>query len=47
MTQMLVLDGDACLWNIFVEVLESEGSDVCTACNAYEGRPHPSRGSWL
>jgi len=33
---MLGLDGDACLWNIFGDVLESEGYAVCKACNDAE-----------
>jgi hypothetical protein len=41
---MLGLDGDACLWNIFGDVLESEGYAVCKACNDAEGLPHPLTG---
>ena len=39
MAQILLLDGDACLWNVLCEVLESEGYMVCTAHNDYEGFP--------
>ena len=28
MAQILLLDGDACLWNVLCEVLESEGYTV-------------------
>jgi hypothetical protein len=44
MARMLVCDEDTCLWNVFVEVLESEGYTVCKACND-EGLPHPVRSS--
>jgi hypothetical protein len=40
MARMLVFDGDECLWNVFVKVLESEGYTVCKACND-KGLPHP------
>ena len=39
MAQILLLDGDACLWNVLCEVLESEGYTVCRAHNDYEGLP--------
>jgi hypothetical protein len=41
MARMLVFDGDECLWNGFVEALESEDYTVCKACNDDEGLPHP------
>jgi hypothetical protein len=44
MTRMLVRDGDACLWNILGEVLESAGYAVCKACNDDEGIPYPLTG---
>jgi len=37
MAQILLLDGDACLWHVLCEVLESEGYTVYRACNDYEG----------
>jgi len=39
MARMLILDGDACLWNSVCEILESEGYTVCRAHNDYEGLP--------
>ena len=39
MARILLLDGDACLWNVLCEVLESAGYTVCTAHNDYEGLP--------
>ena len=41
MARMLGFNGNECLWNVFVEVLESEGYTVCKACNDDEGLPHP------
>ena len=43
MARILVLEGDACLWNVLREFLESEGYIVIEACNDYEGLPqdHP------
>ena len=40
MARMLILDGDACLWNVLEEVLEREGYTVFKADNDYEGLPH-------
>jgi len=37
MARILLLDGDACLWNVLCEVLESAGYTVCRAHNDYEG----------
>jgi len=37
MARILVLEGDACLWNVLREFLESEGYIVIEACNDYEG----------
>ena len=39
MAQILLLDGDACLWNVLCEVLESEGYRVWRAHNDYAGLP--------
>jgi CheY-like chemotaxis protein len=39
MAQILLLDGDTCLWNVLCEVLESEGYTVWRAHNDYEGLP--------
>ena len=39
MARILLLDGDACLWNVLCDVLESAGYTVCTAHNDYEGLP--------
>ena len=39
MAQILLLDGDVCLWNVLCDVLESEGDTVCMAHNDYEGLP--------
>jgi hypothetical protein len=39
MARILLLDGDACLWNSVCEILESEGYTVCRAHNDYEGLP--------
>ena len=39
MAQILLLDGDACLWNVLCDVLESEGYTAYRACNDYEGLP--------
>ena len=47
MAQILLLDGDACLWNVLCDVLESEGYTVCRAHNDDEGLRLPSQGSWL
>jgi hypothetical protein len=44
---MLMLDGNACWWNIFGEVLESEDYDVWKACNDAKELPRPSLSSWL
>ena len=44
MARILILDGDECLWNTLIEVLESEGYAVCKACNDYEGLPPPLTG---
>ena len=44
MAQRLLLDGDACLWNVLCDVLESEGYTVYRACNDYEGLPPPLTG---
>ena len=49
MARMLMLDGHECVWHILNEVLESEGDDVCKACNDDEGLPHtpvPDKGYW-
>ena len=37
MARILLLDGDACLWNVLCDVLEREGYTVYRACNDYEG----------
>ena len=39
MAQILLLDGDACLWNVLCDVLEREGYTVYRACNDDEGLP--------
>jgi hypothetical protein len=43
MARMLVLDGEVCLRDIFVEVLESESYAVCKACNNDDGTMHVSQ----
>jgi hypothetical protein len=47
MARILLLDGDACLWNSVCDILEGEGYTVCRAHNDYEGlpvRPHRVHG---
>jgi len=44
MAQILLLDGDACLWNVLCDVLEREGYTVYRACNDDEGLPPPLTG---
>ena len=39
MARILLLDGDACLWNSVCDILEGEGYTVCRAHNDYEGLP--------
>jgi hypothetical protein len=39
MIRILVLKGDECLWNVGRACVESEGSIMMEACNAYEGVP--------
>jgi DNA-binding response OmpR family regulator len=39
MARILLLDGDACLWNSVRDILEGEGYTVCRAHNDYEGLP--------
>ena len=39
MARILLLDGDACLWNSVCDILEDEGYTVCRAHNDYEGLP--------
>jgi hypothetical protein len=45
MARILLLDGDACLWNSVCEILEGEGYTVCRAHNDYEGLPPTGTGS--
>ena len=44
MARLLLLESDACLWNVLSEVLESQGYTVCLAHNDYEGLPLPCSG---
>jgi DNA-binding response OmpR family regulator len=46
MARILLLDGDACLWNSVCDILEGEGYTVCRAHNDYEGLPFARTGSW-
>ena len=39
MARILLLDGDACLWNSVCDILEGEGYTVCRAHNDYEWLP--------
>jgi hypothetical protein len=39
MARILLLDGDACLWNSACDILEGEDYTVCRAHNVYEGLP--------
>jgi hypothetical protein len=39
MARILLLDGDACLWNSVCDILQGEGYTVCRAHNDYEGLP--------
>jgi hypothetical protein len=44
MARILLLDGDACLWNSVCDILEGEGYTVCRAHNDYEGLPFARTG---
>jgi hypothetical protein len=39
MARILLIDGDACLWNSVCDILAGEGYTVCRAHNDYEGLP--------
>jgi hypothetical protein len=44
MVRILLLDGDACLWQSVCDILQGEGYTVCGAHNDYEGLPFARTG---
>jgi hypothetical protein len=44
MARILLLDGDACLWQSVCDILQGEGSTVCRAHHDDEGLPFARTG---